>query len=60
MAKAIQLPSGNWHIKVYDHTDKDKKRHYKAFTDPDKKMVEYLAAEFKLNKKESPKCATGL
>lgn len=51
MAKAKQLPSGNWHIKVYDYTDASGKRHYEPFTDPDKKMVEYMAAEFKLNKK---------
>lgn len=51
MAKAIQLPSGSWHIKVYSHTEPDGTRKYEPFTDPDKNMVEYLAAEFKLNKK---------
>jgi integrase len=51
MAKAIKLPSGNWHIKVYDYTDGNGKRHYEPFTDPDKNTVEYLAAEFKLNKR---------
>lgn len=51
MAKAIKLPSGNWYVRVYDYTDENGTRHYQPFTDPDKKMVEYLAAEFKLNKK---------
>lgn len=54
MAKAIQLPSGNWNIKPYSHTEivnGKKHRIYESFTAESKKEVEYMAAEFSLNKK---------
>jgi integrase len=54
MAKPKQLPSGNWNIKPYSHTeivDGKKHRIYESFTAEKKKEVEYMAAEFALNKK---------
>ena len=55
MAKAKKLPSGNWKTLVYDYTDAQGKRYYKSFTAETKKMSEYLAAEFALNKKQKTK-----
>lgn len=70
MAKAKKLPSGNWNCKVYSHSipiwnnagkpvyenGKQKtKRVYESFTAPTKKEAEFLAAQFLLTKKESPK-----
>jgi integrase len=54
MAKAKQLPSGNFNIKPYSHTEiinGKKHRVYESFTAESKKEAEYLAAEFSLNKK---------
>lgn len=58
MAKAKKLPSGNWRVLVYSHTDivwnedgsPKKIPRYVSFTDPDKREAEYKAAEFKRNR----------
>ena len=54
MAKAKKLPSGNWHIKVYSHTetlpDGKRKKIRVPFTHPDKAEVEFMAAEDVRNK----------
>ena len=52
MAKAKKLPSGNWRVLVYSHTDivwqedgsPKKIPRYVSFTDPDKREAEYRAA----------------
>lgn len=58
MAKAIKQPSGKWKACVYDYTDVDGKKHQKAFTANTKKEAEFLAAQYKLNRKieESAVC----
>lgn len=48
-----QLPSGSWHAKVYTHTDENGKRHYKSFTNLDKKKLVLELAQFKADKKEA-------
>lgn len=66
MPKAKRLPSGNWNVTVYSHSDpvldergrpvlgpdgKPKvRRRYVSFTDPDRREAEYQAAEFKRSK----------
>lgn len=53
MAKAKQLPSGQWRTLVYSHTeivDGKKKRIYESFTADTKKESEYAAAKFAINK----------
>ena len=50
MAKAKKLPSGNWRVQVYSHTDTDGKRHYESFTASTKKEAELTAAEFAAKK----------
>lgn len=50
MVKVTRLPSGNYNAKVYDYTDETGKRHYKSFTDPDKKTVATLAANYAKDK----------
>ncbi len=54
--KITQLPSGSYRIQVYVGKDKNGKRIYESFTDPDKKKVKFMAAEFaiKRNKREEP------
>nr|DAS10954.1 MAG TPA: Integrase [Caudoviricetes sp.] len=55
MAKAKKLPSGNWRVLVYSHTDvvfdkngnPKKVPRYVSFTDSDKNEAEFKAAEFK-------------
>lgn len=49
MAKAKKLPSGNWRVQVYSHTDENGKRHYKSFTASTKKEAEYMAAEYQMS-----------
>lgn len=49
MAKAKKLPSGNWRVQVYSHTDENRKRHYKSFTASTKKEAEYMAAEYQMS-----------
>ena len=44
--KAKKLPSGNWRVLVYDYTDGNNKRHYKSFTDPDKKVAMFMANDY--------------
>ncbi len=59
MARAKKLPSGNWRVLEYSHTDveidKDGKEHrirrYESFTHENKKEAEYMAAEFVRSKK---------
>ncbi|WP_130861468.1 tyrosine-type recombinase/integrase [Bacilliculturomica massiliensis] len=51
MAKARQLPSGNWHVKVYDYTDENGKRHYRAFTEATEREANKKAELFKEHKK---------
>lgn len=46
MATAKKQPSGAWKVRVYSHTDKDGKKHYKAFTAPTKTEAERQASEF--------------
>lgn len=50
MAKAKKLPSGNWRVRVYSHTDANNKKHYESFTAPTKKEAEFMAAEFSAKK----------
>lgn len=56
MAKAKKLPSGNWNIQVYSHTDSAGKRYYESFTAPTKKEAEFLAAEFKMERERLSDC----
>ena len=46
MAKAKQLPSGNWRARVYSHTSPDGIRHYESFTASTKEEANMLAAQF--------------
>lgn len=46
MAKAKKLPSGNWRVLVYSHTDPNGKRVYESFTAPTKQEAEMKAAKF--------------
>lgn len=46
MAKAKKLPSGNWRVRVYSHTDAQGKKHYESFTAPTKQQAEMLGAKF--------------
>ena len=46
MAKAKKLPSGNWRIRIYSHTDAQGKKHYESFTAPTKQQAEILGAKF--------------
>lgn len=46
MATPKKLPSGNWRIFVYVGKDAAGKRVYKSFTDPDKRKVQRVAAQF--------------
>lgn len=55
MAKAKKLPSGNWRVQVYSHTDAEGKRRYESFTAATKREAELLAAEFAVNRRLTPK-----
>lgn len=55
MAKAKKLPSGRWRIQVYDYTDENGKIYRKSFTAETKKEAEFLAADYKLKKREKNK-----
>lgn len=46
MAKAKKLPSGNWRVRVFSHTDKEGKKHYESFTASTKAEAEMQAAKF--------------
>ena len=50
MAKAKKLPSGQWNVLVYSHTEGGKRK-YESFTAPTKAEAEMMAAEFKAGKK---------
>jgi integrase len=45
MAKAKKLPSGQWRVLVYSHTENGKRK-YESFTGPTKADAEMLASEF--------------
>lgn len=47
MAKVETLPSGNYRVRVYSHTDKDGKRIYQSFVGSSKTQVELEAAKFR-------------
>lgn len=51
MPKATKLASGNWRVRVYDHTDAGGKKHYLSFTAATKKEAEYMAAEHYIGRK---------
>ena len=55
MAKAKKLPSGQWNVTVYSHTEGGK-RHYASFTAQSKTEAEMKAAEFALHKKRKARC----
>lgn len=46
MPNAKQQASGNWSVIVYVGTDKNGKRKYKRFTDPDKRKCERMASAY--------------
>lgn len=46
MAKASKLPSGNWRVRQYSHTDSNGKKHYESFTAPTKEEAKMLAVKF--------------
>ena len=54
MSKATKLNSGSWRVQVFHYTDPDGKRHYKSFTAPTKAEAEYMAAQFRKEKKKEP------
>lgn len=47
MANVELMPSGNYRIRVYSHTDDKGKKIYQSFSGPDKHRVELEAAKFK-------------
>lgn len=53
MSKA-QKRGNSWRVRVYDYTDADGKIHNRSFTAPTKAEAEWLAADFKANKKGRP------
>lgn len=58
MAKAKQLPSGQWRTLVYSHTEivnGKSIRRYESFTANTKRESELMAAQFSVNKNESIK-----
>lgn len=46
MATAKKLPSGNWRVRVFSHTDKNGKKICESFTAPTKREAEQKAAEW--------------
>ena len=50
MSKAVKRGNA-WNVRVYDYTDAQGKQHNRSFTAPTKAEAEYLAAEFKRNRK---------
>lgn len=62
MAKAKKLPSGQWRVLVYSHTETtikngviQKQRRYKSITASSKKEAEYLAAEYAMSRHSASK-----
>lgn len=51
MGKAKKLPSGNYRVREYDFTDDSGKKHYRSFTANTKAKAEFMAKEFKADKK---------
>lgn len=49
MAKAKKLPSGNWRVQVYSHTDSNGRKIRESFTASTKAEAEMLAARFAHN-----------
>jgi hypothetical protein len=49
--KAKKLPSGNWRVRVQIEST-DGKQHYKSFTAPSRKEVEFLASQFALTQQQ--------
>lgn len=56
MPKAKKLPSGNWRVRVFTHTDEEGKSHYKSITASSKKEAEYLAMQYS-HAKHTPQCS---
>lgn len=54
MAKAKKLPSGNWRVRIYSHTDVQGKKHYESFTASTKQQAEMMGAKFANNVKICP------
>ena len=52
IARAVQLPSGNWNVKVFAGLDRNGKRIRKSITAPTRWEAERLAEEFVENEKE--------
>ena len=52
MAKAKQLPSGAWRVRVYLGKDNDGKARYESITRPTKKEAEYAALGISLHHKD--------
>ena len=50
--KPVKLPSGAWRVRVEIPDSPDGKRHYKSFTNTDKKMAVHLAAQYEALQKE--------
>lgn len=46
MASAKKLPSGNWRVQVYSHTNEKGRRVYESFTASTKQEAEMMAAKF--------------
>lgn len=54
MAKATKLPSGNWRCKAY-YTDEFGQYKSKSFTEPTKKLAEFKAKEFLMEREHAAK-----
>lgn len=54
MAKATKLPSGNWRCKAY-YTDEYGERKSKSFTAETKKIAEYMAQEYLIEREHAAK-----
>lgn len=60
MAKAVQLPSGNWNVKIYIGKDENGKRIRKSFTADTRWKAEKMADDYlKKGKKEEKKISVG-
>ncbi len=55
MASAKKLPSGRWRARVF-YKDANGKERCESFTADTKKEAEYLAAQFKVTRKEQTDC----
>lgn len=55
MAKAKQLPSGNWRVRVFDGYDPEGKSIYQSFTAETPEEAEYFAAEYRFKRKREEK-----